>query len=41
MYVFIYFIDFLIDEEISAFGPDQPEAEAFNPNIATQTFRSL
>jgi hypothetical protein len=31
------FIDFLIDGQIASFCPDQPEAEAFNPNNATQT----
>ena len=29
---------FLIDEQISSFCLDQPEAEAFNPNNATQTY---
>ena len=29
-------MDFLIDGQISSFCPDQPEAEAFNPNNATQ-----
>ena len=31
-------MDFLIDRQISSFCPDQPEAEAFNPNNATQTY---
>ena len=30
-------MDFLIDGQISSFCPDQPKAEAFNPNNAKQT----
>ena len=35
-HVFISFIHFWIDVQISSFCPDQPEAETFNPNNATQ-----
>ena len=31
-----YYIDILIDGQVSLFGPDQPQAEVFNPNNATQ-----
>ena len=31
-----YYIDILIDGQVSLFGPDQPQAEVFNPNNAKQ-----
>ena len=31
-----YYIDILIDGQVSLFGPDQPQVEVFNPNNATQ-----